>query len=256
MFQIIAYIKFLLKSKNQHGVHSPFVFDLVTNCFYNKKPQDYYFLLKKHRNLLYQDNRVIHVTDFGSGSRVFSSNRRKVSKIAKIAGVNPKKAKLLARLVRYLTIETVLELGTSVGLGTSSLHIPHTTSITTLEGCPETAKVAQEYFSKLNFTDITLLVDEFQKSIPKIENSSFDLIYFDGNHNEKDTLSYFETLVSLATHESIFIFDDIHWSKSMETAWKKIKSHSKVSITIDTFHFGFVFFRKEHKEKEHFVIRL
>ena len=31
------YIKFLWSSTNQHGVHSPFVFALVTKCFYNKK---------------------------------------------------------------------------------------------------------------------------------------------------------------------------------------------------------------------------
>ena len=32
--QIKSYIKFLLHSKNEHGVHSPFVYDLVTKCFY------------------------------------------------------------------------------------------------------------------------------------------------------------------------------------------------------------------------------
>ncbi len=31
---IKSYIKFILHSKNEHGVHSPFVFDLVTKCFY------------------------------------------------------------------------------------------------------------------------------------------------------------------------------------------------------------------------------
>lgn len=29
-----SYINFLWNSKNEHGVHSPFVFDLVTKCFY------------------------------------------------------------------------------------------------------------------------------------------------------------------------------------------------------------------------------
>ena len=30
-YQIKSYLLFLLKSKNQHGVHSPFVYDLVSN---------------------------------------------------------------------------------------------------------------------------------------------------------------------------------------------------------------------------------
>lgn len=36
MFRFIQYLKFLLKSTNQHGVHSPFVFDFLTKCLYLK----------------------------------------------------------------------------------------------------------------------------------------------------------------------------------------------------------------------------
>ena len=35
----LAYVKFLAKSTNQHGVHSPFVFDLVTKGLYNKSKE-------------------------------------------------------------------------------------------------------------------------------------------------------------------------------------------------------------------------
>lgn len=31
-----AYIKFLWKSKNAHGVHSPFVYDFIKRCFYTR----------------------------------------------------------------------------------------------------------------------------------------------------------------------------------------------------------------------------
>jgi len=40
----------------------------------------------------------------------------------------------------------------------------------------------------------------------------------------------------------------------MEAAWEIIKTHPKVTVTIDTFQWGLVFFRKE-QPKEHFVIR-
>ena len=37
--KIIQYIKFLFKSTNQHGVHSPFVYDLIDECIYADSPQ-------------------------------------------------------------------------------------------------------------------------------------------------------------------------------------------------------------------------
>ncbi|MEC8831262.1 MAG: hypothetical protein VX772_02795, partial [Bacteroidota bacterium] len=36
-FRFISYLKFLGKSTNEHGVHSPFVFQYVTQCLYSKK---------------------------------------------------------------------------------------------------------------------------------------------------------------------------------------------------------------------------
>ena len=47
LFIAISYLKFLLKSTNQHGVHSPFVYNLVTKCFYKKKDSNAWSLFKK-----------------------------------------------------------------------------------------------------------------------------------------------------------------------------------------------------------------
>lgn len=37
IFRILAYINYLIRSKNQHGIHSPFVFDFVTKGLYQKQ---------------------------------------------------------------------------------------------------------------------------------------------------------------------------------------------------------------------------
>jgi len=87
------------------------------------------------------------------------------------------------------------------------------------------------------------------------KKEKFDLVYFDGNHQKEATLKYFKTLLSSAHNDSVFIFDDIHWSKEMQEAWREIIAHPEVQVSIDTFQWGLIFFRKE-QVKQDFTIRL
>ena len=274
---IKSYIKFLFHSKNEHGLHSPFVFDLVTKCFYDNTKYPEYETLKSYRKSLLENKNTIEVTDFGAGSRVFKSNTREIAKIAQTAGITPKNAELLFRIVRYFQPKSVLEIGTSLGLATSALSLANeNTKIITLEGCPNTQKQAQEQlqaqtqvqnsnFKNINFVNTKFedffenlkpdssLKSEQAKQTLNLKPQIFDLVYFDGNHSKKAILEYFEALLSTISNDSVWIFDDIHWSADMEEAWEIIKKHSKVSVTIDTFQWGIVFFRAE-QEKEHFII--
>lgn len=258
LFQIQSYLKFLRNSKNQHGVHSPFVFSLITKCFYDSKAKAEYGILKKYRQALLNNKTHIRITDFGAGSRVFKSDNRQIAQIAKTAGITKKRAKLLYRIVHYFQPDTILEIGTSVGLATSALSSGNKkAAITTLEGCPETAKVARENFSQFNLANIHSIVSEFDAYFKEnlTGDTTYDCIYFDGNHQKEATLHYFELLLPTITNDTVWIFDDIHWSEQMDEAWQHIKNHPKVTVTIDTFQWGLVFFRRE-QEKEHFTIRV
>jgi len=237
-------------------VHSPFVFDLVTKCFYDTKKHAEYPLLETYRLSLLQNRNTIKVTDFGAGSKVFKSDVREISKIAKNAGITGDNAKLLFRITKYFKPQHVLEIGTSLGLATSALSLADTAStITTLEGCPETAAAAQQQFRQFNLKAIRSIVTDFDSHLEDLSKSdNYQLIYFDGNHQKEATLRYFDLLLPTISNETVWIFDDIHWSAAMEEAWDIIKKHPSVTVTIDTFQWGIVFFRKE-QEKEHFVIR-
>lgn len=255
-FKIKSYLTFLKKSTNQHGVHSPFVYDLVTKCFYKKTTASKVTTFKKIKNTLYNNSTIIKITDFGKGSKVFKTNERKVADIAKVAGISNKKALLLIRFVTYFDFSHMLEIGTSVGLGTSTLSIANPTAqIKSLEGCKNTANVAQDIFNKYELKNIQLITGNFIVTLPKaIKNQQFDFIYFDGNHQKEATLSYFETCLSAVHNNSVFIFDDIYWSAEMLEAWECIKKHPKVTVTIDTYFWGIVFFRRE-QNKQNFTIR-
>ena len=260
LFIVKSYIKFLSNSTNEHGVHSPFVFDFVMKCIYDKTNYPEYEVLKNYRKFLLENKNTIEVTDFGAGSRVFKSNNREIAKIAQTAGISQKNAELLFRIVRYFQPKTILEIGTSLGLATSALSSGNQNAeIISLEGCPNTMAITKEMFQnssfKFNAENIKFVNTKFEDYLSncQLKTENWQLIYFDGNHSKKATLAYFETLLPTISNDSVWIFDDIHWSLDMEEAWDSIKNHPEVSVTIDTFQWGIVFFRKE-QNKEHFII--
>jgi len=257
LYQIKKYSHFLMKSTNKHGVHSPFVFDLITKCFNQKTALEKMQILGEYRSELAQNKTTITVTDFGAGSRVFKNNQRMVATILKHVSVSKKQSSLLIRLVAYLNTKNILEIGTSLGVGTLSLALGNKDAvITTLEGCLETLKIPKNSLKKYVLNTINFIGGEFSTTLPKVlKDKKYDMIYFDGNHKKEATIQYFEQCLTAVHNETFFIFDDIYWSDEMTEAWEYIKNHDKVSLTIDTFNLGFVFFRKEQFEKEHFVVR-
>ena len=254
------YLHYYLTASNGkgHGVHSPFVFDFINHVLNDKKEYHNYHLIEQLRKELLHDKRMIEVEDFGAGSLAVPYRQKKVSEITR-AFLKPKKfAQLLFRIVQYYKPQKVVELGTSLGI--TSVYIANasnTSHLYTLEGSKNIAAIAQRNFDKLQLNNINLLPGKFDDTLPgllsKIEK--VDLAFVDGNHRKEPTLNYFDQFLRRSTGESIFIFDDIHWSAEMEEAWKQIQRHPSVTLTIDLFFIGLVFFKKDFKAKQHFTIR-
>ena len=254
-------MKYWLSASNGkgHGVHSPFVFEFITQVLNDSGEYYCYNSIESLRRKLKNDHTILELEDFGAGSRVHASYKRKVSEIAN-SSLKPKKfAQLLFRMVNHYQPKNVLELGTSLGITTSYLasankNIP----VITMEGAKQVAAVARKNFDTLDLENINIVQGNFDITLAATLNNNFEKIDFafvDGNHRKEPTIEYFKQLLPYSTETSILIFDDIHWSKEMEDAWEYIKSTDAVTLTIDLFFIGIVFFRKEQKIKQHFNIR-
>ncbi len=254
--RIKTLLQFLWNSKNQHAVHSPFIYRFITKCLYAKMPNNNLRQLKLAREPILKSEEFIQMTDRGEGSQRFETSKRKVKDVAKNAGMRLHQSQLMNKIINYFNIKNSLELGTSVGLGSLSMSVNKPQNVVdTVEVCPNTFKYARNHFLNLNLNNIKINNTDFQSFINKIpKNKTYDLIYLDGHHQKDATLHYFSKLKKHIHHNSIIILDDIYWSKGMQEAWQSICKEEDVKVSIDLYFWGIIFFKPE-LSKQHFKIR-
>jgi len=254
------YIQYYTKASNGrgHGVHSPFVYDFIRKVLMDNTKPASAVAIEKHRDALRKNTTLIEVWDRGAGSRNETHTQRKLSRIAATA-LKPKKyAQLLYRIVAYFKPEHIIEMGTSLGITTCYLATAaNGKQVITMEGAPNIASIARANFDALGLNEIQIVEGDFDQTLPSVlqKVQQVGLAYVDGNHKYIPTMQYFNELLAKSDENSFFIFDDIHWSAEMEKAWEEIKAHPSVTVTIDLFYIGLVFFRKENKEPMHYIIR-
>jgi predicted O-methyltransferase YrrM len=254
------YLSYYLSASNGkgHGMHSPFVFDFIISVLNDTTRYSDYFEVEKLRKKLLENHRILKSEVFGAGSSVNPKTNRTVSDIAANSAKPKKYGQLLYRMVKKYQPETILELGTSLGITSSYLAKGNPgAKMITLEGAFELVVAANQVFKELELSNIELWNGDFDEKLPEVLHTltTIDFVFVDGNHRKEPTLNYFNQLLPKTRAETILVFDDIHWSREMEEAWQVIKSHSSVKCAIDLFFIGIIFFREEFKEKQDFIIR-
>ncbi|GAA4296766.1 class I SAM-dependent methyltransferase [Nibribacter koreensis] len=238
-------------------MHSPFVFNLYCFIIHHTGHYTAYDLVESLRDELLEDKTLLEVTDFGAGSHSGRTKKKRISDIAKTSAKPPRLGQLLFRLANHFKPDTILELGTSLGLTTAYLALARQkANVYTFEGCPAIAAQARQNFAKLRLKNVQLVEGNLDATLPETLDTleKVDFVFFDGNHRLAPTLAYFEQCLQKAHEDSVFIFDDIYWSSEMSQAWKQIKAHPQVMITVDLFYMGLVFFRK-NQPKQNFTLR-
>lgn len=263
LHQSLQWLRHSLLAGNEHGLHSPFIYELYTNVIrerskYRTIPYDSTIPINIEvlRKKLCDDSTIIQVKDFGSAVRG-SQYPRSIASIAKASSKHPQIASLLWRLAKRWQPATILDLGTSLGLTTLYLaDAAPQARIHTFEGCGETLNIAKQNFKNFSVVniiphegDLNLTLKETLDKIPSI-----DVAFFDANHRYLPTMQYFNLCLEKIHNDTLFIFDDIYWSGEMTQAWKEICEHPSVSVTIDLYYVGLVLFRKE-QVKENFRLK-
>jgi predicted O-methyltransferase YrrM len=253
--RVYKFIVFFLTATNSHGhgVHSPFCYQFIQSVIYNKNQFYFFSQIEKVRLKLHLDKRALNINDLGTGNN-------KIQTVTEIASKSLKSAKygqLFFKIVHYFKMQNVLELGTSLGITTAYLAASSTEiKCVSLEGCISIAKIAEENFKKLKLENIQVVTGNIDQTLPKVlsDFETLDFVFIDANHKLPSVYDYFEICLTKIHTNTIIIIDDIYWSVEMEQAWKMIKNHSSVTVTIDLFQLGIVFFNTD-LYKNHYKIR-
>lgn len=141
------YLRYYLTASNGkgHGIHSPFVFDFVKNVLNDSIGYAPYKEVEFLRHQLLKEKLIIEVHDMGAGRVASKKGQRKLADIARYA-VKPKKyGQLLFRIVQYYQPQTIIELGTSLGLTTCYFAMANRrATVITLEGAAAIAAIAKK----------------------------------------------------------------------------------------------------------------
>lgn len=253
LHQIKHYLRHFFSAKrNGHGIHSPFAYQLCEEVFYNELSFYDFIPLSTVRNGLLNNQESLEVEDYGAGSKTFKSKVRRIKDIAKQGISSQKQSELLYKLMNFLHASNAIELGTSLGLNTLYMaRVNKNATVISIEGSKTLSDFAAQLALKNKVNNIRFINARFEDAFPKLlqEINKLDVLYVDGNHTYEATLNYFKQALEKRHKHSVFIFDDIYWSKGMTKAWEEVKKNEAVTLSIDTFYFGIVFFKEELKEK-------
>ena len=250
------YLKYRRKARGAHAIHSPFVFEFFTKVLSTAKKREDREINELRRKLL-RDRTRIEVTDLGAGSRKDNRDSRAIANIAKTAGISRNYGKLLANIIDFYQMQHILELGTSLGIGTAYLSQPDSVKkVISIEGCPNIHEKAFENLNHLARKNVTLLNGEFSDDLPKAldQMKSLDMVFIDGNHTFQATKKYIDMVLPHLKEDAFLILDDINWSAGMRKIWEEVIAATDFNVSIELFRMG-ILVKRSNQHKEHFILK-
>ncbi len=263
LYPATAFVRHLLSARSAtgHGVHSPFVFDFLTDVVRGKNNTNIIIEVERLRQEMLSDRRTVRVTDLGAGSARGSGEERRVSDIASAAALPPRQVGLLARIAqssqgakrrspaqaggRTRSEATqsrengrargakqasdnsiILELGTSLGISALALALAAPERrVVTVEGCPALSEIARNNLLKHGAVNAEVINMEFSEALEMLSTSgtTVSLAFIDGNHRGVALTHYAETIRSMG-EEMLIVADDIHLNREMYKAWSSLAS--------------------------------
>lgn len=200
-----------------HGIHSPFVFDLITKVIEEKTP--FY---------------------------VYEDINRYLESFPELQHQNNKVHRLLFRFINWFSAKTILELGAGTGVSTLYLTVAssdiHCRSV-------EISSEKYEQAGKL-YEDWERNIQQYNEPYPKL-GEKFDCIFVNLRNYKVDFSLLADYLLSLVRVDSFIIMDGIRTNKEYQMLWRKLIAREEVFVSLDLYHLGILFFDKKYYKRNY-----
>ena len=235
------YIVYRLKARGVRKVHSPFLY-----AFYQEvmsfKGDPTTKRIDKHLDDIRQSSEPIQISGFGAGSRKRKTPNT-IGQVAKRSGTSKRWGRFLYKLAQR-SQGPVIELGTNLGIGTAYLASGTNHMVYTVEGCSNLSTFAKDSLTRLELTNVDFLTAAIQDInwYDVLKGKSPGLVYIDADHTFDATVAFYSIFKNLINDQSVIVIDDINWSDEMRNAWQEIVKDDKITLSVDLFFKGLLFF--------------
>lgn len=258
MFRLRSSLKWYGQAVSRYDVHAPFLADFIEQVIMDKRPFHVFDLVSQVRAYWAKHEGKVNTLEQGAPSKVNARKIRPTSELVKGSAIPESAGALLFRLALWQQPKTIVELGTNAGISTLYLHFAdRRAKIHTIEGNPEVAGMAKRTFEIARcHNSLRQYVGTFKEVLPPLlqQLDQVDLLFIDGDHRYEATMDYVRQVLPKMTENSVIVVADIHWSEGMERAWAALKELSEVTASLDTYHFGILFFRKGLTPDQHLAL--
>ena len=242
-----------IRYRRGYGVHSPFVYNLITKVIEERcSYYSFYDIELIRKQLLFRDNLIT----YPDRQQMGRFRQRPVGEIVEREAIKPKHGALLFRLTNYFKSRRILQLGPSMGLSTLYLtsYAPGLKCIA-LENVPQFAAIARIAFEKAAHNPIDLRVGSYRELLSDAlkDMGQVDFVFFNTLYEQQNNQYLFEECLKYVHPDTIFVFEGIKASRKMRDFWQQVSGHPEVSITVDLYSMGLVFFNKHFHKSDYIV---
>ena len=183
IFRLGQFVRFFSAAVTKYQLHSTFVFEVAFAVLEDKRWFYAFRDVEAVRKKMLASDVGVEVVGYGKAATL----KRSVRSLARDSASSARQGQLLFRLANHLQPKTMLELGSSVGIGTMYLGMAaRDARFVTLEGSKEVAQVARLNLELLRLKNTELREGPFEETLSGAlrDLQQLDLVFFKGNHRQ------------------------------------------------------------------------